>query len=143
MKKGTRLDDNIAIFITVVLGVVSIPFTFMAILNLIDNWNPVGIVFLLPFLMVVVILYTMWLLLGHGSEKLRTFYSIVGLVLGTTIAILVLIDLSPCSGLIGCMSQGFRGLFVWGIGLTVAFLISLYFLIQIRLSNRSKKARLK
>lgn len=143
MKKGNRLDDAIAIFITVVLGIFSIPFTLMAIFNLIDNWNPVGVVFLLPFFMVVAILYTMWSLLGRGSEKLRTFYSIIGLVLGTTIAILMVIDLNPCSGFIECMGQGFRGLFVWGIGLTVAFLISLYFLIQIRLSNRSKKARLK
>lgn len=144
MKKNTKRNTVAAAIITVAMAILFGPHLIRIILVTIEyGSSPTDLLLLLVFAMVAAIIYVMWLLARGYPEQFRKLTILLAIIFGIVLSVGYLLSLQSCSGL-NCLGAGIQGLIVLGIGLLAAFLLSLYYLVRIRLAgSKPKKAGMK
>lgn len=144
MKKGTRLNTVIAIVITIIMSVFAVLAAFGVIVRIAEFGSFDDLMYLLPPVPIAAtVIYTVWLLVWRYPQKFREYSIFLGMLSGALIGTLYLFSLEPCSGL-QCLGPFVKGLLALGIFLLIVLLLSLYYLVRVRIdSSQSKKAKIK
>jgi xanthine/uracil permease len=98
-----------------------------------------NLIFLLPLLIAVVVIYTIWLLVRRYPRMFREYVLFFGLIFGSLL--LYLLTFAPCSGTQLCLDFG--PLVAFGVFLLIVFLLSLWYLARVRLIERNTTKRTK
>lgn len=137
MKKKSVSNAIMATIVTVIMLVLTGPSAFFATIRMILYGTLDDLVFLLPVPIAVAAIYAVWLLVRRHPHKVTEFFLLFGLLLGLMIFYISSVDSCPANQL--CLGIG--PLMALGVFLLCVFLLSLYYLVRIRLIEKDVTKR--
>lgn len=137
MKKGTILNIVLSVVITIIMLVFAVSNALHGIAGVVLYGGLDDLIFMLPLLIAVIVIYMLWLLVRRYPRMFREYVLFFGLLLGSLV--LYIVTIPPCSGTQLCFN--FAPLAAFGLFLLIVFLLSIYYFARVRLIERNATKR--